>query len=123
MATTHTASIANQDEDYRRIGISRDEIARREDGPRTDCRSGTYEWWYFDAHLDNGAKLVVIFMTKDLSAPKKPLSPMIRMNLDLPDGRTPGFWSTRWAPSGALHGQQGRTGLVHFTIEPIGHLE
>lgn len=91
MATTHTASIANQDEDYRRIGISRDEITRREDGARTDGRSGTYEWWYFDAHLDNGAKLVVIFMTKDLSAPKRPLSPMIRMNLDLPDGRSLNF--------------------------------
>jgi len=91
VATTHTASIANLDEDYRRIGISRDEITRREDGARTDGRSGTYEWWYFDAHLDNGAKLVVIFMTKDLSAPKRPLSPMIRMNLDLPDGRSLNF--------------------------------
>jgi len=81
------ASIANQDSDYRRIGIERDRIAAWEDGARTDGRRGTYEWWYFDAHLDNGAKLVVIFMTKDLSAPKKPLSPMIRLNLDLPDGR------------------------------------
>jgi hypothetical protein len=88
MADKHTASIANEDADYRRIGIRRDEIAVREDGARTDGRRGTYEWWYFDAHLDDGAKLVVIFMTKDLSAPKKPLSPMIRLNLDLPDGRS-----------------------------------
>lgn len=89
--TTHAASIAHRDEDYRRIGISRTEIAAWEDGARTDGRSGTYEWWYFDAHLDNGAKLVVIFMTKDLSAPKKRLSPMIRLNLDLPDGRSLNF--------------------------------
>ncbi|GAA1549512.1 hypothetical protein [Kribbella lupini] len=87
----HPATIARQDDDYRRIGISRDEIALWEDAARTDGRSGTYEWWYFDAHLDNGAKLVVIFMTKDLSAPRKPLSPMIRMNLDLPDGRSLNF--------------------------------
>jgi hypothetical protein len=32
---------------------------------------GSYEWWYFDAHLDDGAMLVVIFMTKDLSTPGK----------------------------------------------------
>lgn len=83
-----TASIANDDSDYRRIGIEPDHVAVWEDGARTDGRRGTYEWWYFDAHLDNGAKLVVIFMTKDLSTPKKPLSPMIRLNLDLPDGRS-----------------------------------
>lgn len=88
MSTTHTASIASQDLDYKRIGISRNAVAAWEDGARTDGRKGTYEWWYFDAHLDNGAKLVVVFMTKDLAAPRKPLSPMIRVNLDLPDGRS-----------------------------------
>ncbi|SDE08669.1 lipocalin-like domain-containing protein [Auraticoccus monumenti] len=87
MVKAHTASIAARDQDYRRIGIDRDTVRSWEDGARTDGRRGTYEWWYFDAHLDDGAKLVVIFMTKDLSAPEKPLSPMIRMNLDLPDGR------------------------------------
>ncbi|GAA1430904.1 hypothetical protein GCM10009616_16700 [Microlunatus lacustris] len=87
-AGTHTASIADEDVDYQRIGIERGEVAVWEDGARTDGRRGTYEWWYFDAHLDGGAKLVVIFMTKDLAAPNKPLSPMIRMNLDLPDGRS-----------------------------------
>ena len=82
------ASIADEESDYRRIGITPEHVAVWEDGARTDGRRGTYEWWYFDAHLDNGAKLVVIFMTKDLSAPKRPLSPMIRLNLDLPDGRS-----------------------------------
>ncbi|MEV6283969.1 lipocalin-like domain-containing protein [Kribbella sp. NPDC051770] len=99
MTTTHTASIADSDLDYRRIGISRDKIAAWEDGARTDGRSGTYEWWYFDAHLDDGAKLVVIFMTKDLSAPNKPLTPMIRLNLDLPDGRSRSFIRTFAAES------------------------
>jgi hypothetical protein len=91
MSNSDLAGIANQDADFSRIGIERDKVAAWEDGARTDGRSGTYEWWYFDAHLDDGAKLVVIFMTKDLSAPKKPLSPMIRMNLDLPDGRSFSF--------------------------------
>jgi predicted secreted hydrolase len=25
-----------------------------EDGIRTSGEKGTYEWWYFDAHLDDG---------------------------------------------------------------------
>lgn len=86
--TPHRASIARDDADFQRLGLAREQVAPWEDGARTDGRRGTYEWWYFDAHLDNGAKLVVIFMTKDLSAPKKPLSPQIRLNLDLPDGRS-----------------------------------
>ncbi|AWS42526.1 hydroxyneurosporene dehydrogenase [Streptosporangium sp. 'caverna'] len=84
---TQQAGIARTDADYRRIGIRPDVVAEWEDGARTDGRRGTYEWWYFDAHLDDGATLVVIFMTKDLSTPGKPLSPVIRLNLDLPDGR------------------------------------
>jgi hypothetical protein len=95
----HTASIAGQTNDYWRIGIKRNEVAVWEDGARTDGLSGTYEWWYFDAHLDGGAKLVVIFMTKDLSAPNKPLTPMIRLNLDLPDGRSRSFIRTYPADS------------------------
>jgi hypothetical protein len=91
VSNSHTASIANLDQDYRRIGISRDVIVASEDGARTDGRRGTYEWWYFDAHLNDGAKLVVIFMTKDLSTPGKPLAPMIRLNLDLPDGTSKSF--------------------------------
>ncbi len=93
-ASTHAASIADRDVDYRRIGIEPGDVAVWEDGARTDGRPGTYEWWYFDAHLDGGAKLVVIFMTKDLATPKKPLSPMIRLNLDLPDGRSFSFVRT-----------------------------
>ncbi|MBO1752495.1 hydroxyneurosporene dehydrogenase [Actinotalea sp. BY-33] len=86
--TPHRAGIAHRDEDFRRLGIERERVAGWEDGARTDGRRGTYEWWYFDAHLDDGAKLVVIFMTKDLSAPNTRLSPQMRLNLDLPDGRS-----------------------------------
>jgi hypothetical protein len=72
-------------EDYARIGISPGQVAPWEDGARTDGGAGTYEWWYFDAHLDDGAKLVVVFYTKNFTEIAKPLAPMIRMNLDLPD--------------------------------------
>jgi hypothetical protein len=84
---TPMAVIAADEADYRRLGISRGSVQAWEDGARTDDRRGTYEWWYFDAHLDDGAKLVVVFMNKDLAAPQKPLEPLIRIDLDLPDGR------------------------------------
>jgi hypothetical protein len=72
-------------EDYERIGISPGQVAPWEDGARTDGSAGTYEWWYFDAHLDDGAKLVVVFFTKNFTDIDEPLAPMIRIDLDLPD--------------------------------------
>ena len=96
------AVIASSDADYARLGLARNDIQTWEDGARTDDQPGTYEWWYFDAHLDDGAKLVVVFMDKDLATPQKPLEPMIRLDLDLADGRSfekivtfdPATWSS-----------------------------
>jgi hypothetical protein len=81
------AVTASSPADYERLGLSRTSIAPWEDGARTDDSAGTYEWWYFDAHLADGAKLVVTFMNKDIAEPRKPLSPLLRLNLDLSDGR------------------------------------
>jgi len=80
--------VASADRHYVQQRIRRGEIAQFEDGLRTDTTPGTYEWWYFDAHLDDGAKLVVTFYTKDYATPQRPLEPMITLDLDLPDGRT-----------------------------------
>ena len=85
---TTTASVADSPADYARFGIDPATIAQWEDGARTDNRPGTYEWWYFDAHLDDGAKLVVVFQNKDVVNPNQPLSPLLRLSLDLPDGRS-----------------------------------
>jgi hypothetical protein len=80
------AVMANAPADYKRLGLA-PTIAPWEDGARTDNAAGTYEWWYFDAHLADGAKLVVAFMNKDIAEPQKPLSPLLRLELDMPDGR------------------------------------
>ena len=82
------AVIASDDGDYARLNLERDAVAPWEDGARTDNRPGTYEWWYFDAPLDDGSSLVVVFMNKDLSSPNDPLTPTIRIDLDLADGRS-----------------------------------
>jgi hypothetical protein len=82
------ARSAASDADYQRLGLARRDIEPWEDGARTDNREGSFEWWYFDARLADGAKVVVVFANKDLTAPDRPLEPSIRVNLDLPDGRS-----------------------------------
>jgi len=86
--TAPLAGRAASGADYERLGLSRDAIAPWEDGARTDGGPGSFEWWYFDAHLDDGAALVVVFQDKDFTEPRKPLTPLVRINLDLPDGRS-----------------------------------
>src|SRR6202022_3340651 len=85
-ATTVPARLGSTPDDYARIGIAPRAIKPWEDGMRTDGSPGTFEWWYFDAHLDDGAKLVVVFLTKQFADIKKPLSPAIRIDLTRPDG-------------------------------------
>jgi len=78
--------LGTKPEDYERFHIRQSEIQLWEDGRRTDGSPGDYEWWYFDAHLDDGAKLVVVFQTKELAEINKPLTPTIRIDLTLPNG-------------------------------------
>ncbi|MET8939089.1 hydroxyneurosporene dehydrogenase [Streptomyces rubiginosohelvolus] len=81
-----TARLGSSDEDFQQLGIDHSVVRPWEDGARTDGSPGTYEWWYFDAHLDDGAKLVVVFLTKEFTDITQPLKPMIRLELELPDG-------------------------------------
>jgi hypothetical protein len=73
-------------EDYARLGIKPRQIEPWEDGLRTDGGKGTYEWWYFDAHLNDGSKLVIDFLTKPVADMDKPLTPCVRFTFDRPDG-------------------------------------
>lgn len=117
------AATASSDADYQRLGLTRNDIKPWEDGARTDDRPGTYEWWYFDAHLEDGAKLVVVFMDKDLATPQKPLEPTIRLNLDLADGRSferfvtfdPATWSSAKDHADVRIGENRFTG----DLEPV----
>jgi hypothetical protein len=51
------------------------------DGLRTDTASGSFEWWYFDAHLDDGSTLIVVFSTKPLLNRTGPLMPMVQTSV------------------------------------------
>jgi hypothetical protein len=85
-SSTSSARLGSTLEDYTAIGTEPGAVKPWEDGLRTDGGSGTYEWWYFDAHLDDGAKLVVVFSTKEFTVIDRPLTPAIRIDLTLPDG-------------------------------------
>lgn len=86
---TSKSFLADRPQDYEFFSNTPGRIEVREDGMRADsAKDGFYEWWYFDAHLDNGAKLVVTFFTKDAASPKGGMSPAIEFDLDLPDGRS-----------------------------------
>lgn len=59
-----------------------------EDGIRTGGVKGTYEWWYFDTHLDDGSTMVIIFFTKPFTQINKGLSPVAAVSIKKPDGTT-----------------------------------
>src|SRR6266436_667002 len=79
--------LAGRPADYQKLGIDPVEVAQFEDGQRIGTEKGRYEWWYFDAHLADGASVVVVFYTKPNVSPNGPLAPRITINLTLPDGR------------------------------------
>ncbi|MAJ44616.1 MAG: hypothetical protein CMF96_07730 [Candidatus Marinimicrobia bacterium] len=58
------------------------EVKIWEDGKRTNSKNGEYEWWYFDAKLDDGSVIVAYFWT--LSAIKELF--YIGVNYNHPDG-------------------------------------
>ncbi len=57
-----------------------------EDGMRTEGEKGTFEWWYFDSHLEDSTNVVIIFYTKPFVDIRKGLTPYITLEIDRPDG-------------------------------------
>ncbi len=57
-----------------------------EDGLREQPRPGSLEWWYFDAHLQDGSSLVTTFMTKPVAASAGELFPGVGVQFTLPGG-------------------------------------
>lgn len=70
-----------------RLRLNDDHVEAWEDGFRTGGEIGTFEWWYFDSQLDNGAKLVFSFFAKEMLELESPLNPSADIELTLADGR------------------------------------
>jgi CrtC N-terminal lipocalin domain len=83
--------LADEPEDYRRLGLTPDTVEAWEDGLRTDPGPGSYEWWYFDAHLDDGSSLVIMFNTKNPMSPHRPLDPNVSVQLNRPGAERHAF--------------------------------
>jgi hypothetical protein len=64
------------------------EVQGWEDGLRTALAPGTYEWWYFDVHADDGTLIVVVFFTKPMLDPGAPARPFVNVRIVTPDGVT-----------------------------------
>jgi hypothetical protein len=77
---------ATAEQQFAATGLSPGRIEPWEDGARTTGEKGTYEWWYFDFTLDGGATMVVTFLTKSFVSIQDPLTPIVTLTFDAPDG-------------------------------------
>ncbi len=58
-----------------------------EDGQRTPLDRRHFEWWYFDAELDDGSVLVIIFGPKPFFDTHFPIYPMVVVEYTDPTGK------------------------------------
>ena len=61
------ALVGSEPRHYERLGLPNSDIQTWEDGWRTSAVAetrGTFEWWYFDVHLDDGSTVTVEMHTK-----------------------------------------------------------
>jgi len=79
-----------------REGLS-DEVQPWEDGLRADTGRGSFEWWYFDAHFEDGSTAVIVFNTKHLLRRNDPLRPLVNITINPPGGKK----LVAWQPSPA----------------------
>ena len=68
------------------VGLT-NEIQVFEDGIRTEEKSGSYEWWYFDSKFQDGSSLVIVFYTKPVTSFNKAFSPYVSLNYINPNGK------------------------------------
>src|ERR1700681_1783317 len=78
------ARFADEPEDFAKLGIEPGHIEPFEDGMRTRGGPGSYEWWYFDSHLDDGSSLVIVFYPKPQLNPNGALAPFASLEVDRP---------------------------------------
>jgi hypothetical protein len=82
------AKLLDQPKDFERLGVNPEKVEIWEDRRRnTDTRANNWEWWYFDAILDDGSTAVVQFFTKGGAEVKlNGDHPMITVKITSPDG-------------------------------------
>ena len=82
------AWLMNTAQDYERLGVNPKQIEVWEDGRRSTSEKGTWEWWYFDAILDEGTHIVIQFFTKSGTHMNSASDhPKFKVRVTLPDGK------------------------------------
>ena len=75
------ARLAQTPKDYAKLELVPNRITQKEDGLHTSGRFGEYEWWYFDAKLEGGYSLVIIFYSQPVTAATLGFSPCVSFSL------------------------------------------
>ncbi len=75
------ARMAGQEDDYAKLGIKPGQVEQWEDGMRTSGGRESFEWWYFDSHLDDESSLVIGFHTKWELNPKGKEKPFVVVDI------------------------------------------
>lgn len=68
------------------LGLTK-QVQLFEDGLRTEEKSGSYEWWYFDSKYPDGSSLVIVFFTKPVTSFGKHFTPYVSLNYIHPNGK------------------------------------
>ena len=70
--------------------LERDHLANQvgmwEDGQRAPTVPDHFEWWYFDAHFEDGTTVVIVYATKPIINPRSPLMPNLSLTITRYDG-------------------------------------
>jgi predicted secreted hydrolase len=80
-------TIGDSPELLQKAGLDASNVALWEDGQRADTGPGSFEWWYFDAHLEDGSTAVIVYSTKLFTERTGPLKPFVRLVITTPDRR------------------------------------
>jgi len=81
MRNSKIARLACRPEDYTRLGLNPSVIVPQEDRLHTNGKFGEYEWWYFDAKLNDGWSLVIVFYSQPVTASCIGFSPSVTFAL------------------------------------------
>ncbi len=79
------ARLGDTPADYEQLGLLPHVIQQKEDALHTSGKLGEYEWWYFDAKLEGGYSLVIIFYSQPVTAATAGYAPCVSFSLTGPN--------------------------------------
>ena len=77
----------NSEADYKKFGVKPNTVEVWEDGLRGSEKpnNSEWEWWYFDAIMDDGTSLIIQFLNPALLLPNR--APAVNFQITTPDGK------------------------------------